>query len=242
MEGIAGTPTNLFLRALLPESYARLGPELEVVDLPSKVVLVEPETPIRSVYFPHTCVLSILVPLKDDIAVEAATVGREGFLGVPILLGGETTATRTISQVPGVASRLPASVFRRVITEDPSLRDFSLRYAQALSEQTSRAVACNIRHELPERCARWLLMTCDRVGSQEFRLSHEFLANMLGVRRATVTVAAGMLQSAGLIRYRRGRVTIMDSAALEEASCECYRIVRGHYERLIGTAAGTGSE
>jgi CRP-like cAMP-binding protein len=182
--------------------------------------------------------MSIIVPLKNDLWVEAGTVGREGFLGVPLVLGGESTSTRAIAQIPGVASRLPASVFRAAIAEDPALREFCLRYAQALLEQTAQSVACNGRHDLSERCARWLLMTRDRVDTDDFVITQEFLAIMLGVRRATVTVAAGMLQSAGLISYRRGRVMILDRQGLEQASCECYHVVRRKYERFIGASTG----
>ncbi len=233
-----GRPASPFLRALPAASYALLASELEVVHLPVKVVLWEPDAPIRSVYFPLTCVMSIIVPLKGDLAVEAGTVGREGFLGVPVLLGAESSSTRAIVQVPGSASRLPASVFRHALAENKPLRDFCLRYAQALLEQTAQSVACNGRHDLSERCARWLLMTQDRVSGNEFPLTQQFLAIMLGVRRATVTVAAGMLQSAGLIQYRRGHVTILDRPGLEEAACECYDTVRRKFERLVGASTG----
>ena len=229
---------NRFLSSLRPESYARLAPELETVDLRAKVVVWEPDAPIRSIYFPHTCVMSIIVLMRDGVAVEAGTVGREGFLGVPVLFGGESTSTQAIVQVAGMASRIPSSVFRRAIAEDSALRDFSLRYAQALLEQTAQSVACNGRHDLSERCARWLLMTRDRVEGDEFHLTQEFLATMLGVRRATVTVAAAMLQRAGLIRYQRGRVTILDRSGLEDAACECYDVVRRKYEKLVGVATG----
>ena len=229
---------NRFLAALPRESFARLEPELETVEMRAKVVLWEPDTPIRSVYFPNTCVMSIIVPLQGDVAVEAGTVGREGFLGVPILLGGDTTSTQAICQVSGMTGRLPASVFRRAIDEDALLRRFCLQYAQALLEQTSQSVACNGRHDLAERCARWLLMTQDRVDGDEFHLTHEFLAFMLGVRRATVTVAAAILQRAGLIKYSRGRVRILDRAGLEEASCECYDVVRRKYEKLLHASVG----
>lgn len=230
--------SNSFLAALPRESYDRLEPELEAIELPAKIVLWEPDATIRSIYFPHNCVMSIIVRLQDNVSVEAGTVGREGFLGVPILLGGESSSTRAIVQVPGMASRLPSSVFRRAIAEDSALRDLSLRYAQALLEQTAQSIACIGHHDLTERCARWLLMTRDRVDGDEFRLTQEFLGIMLGVRRATVTVAAGMLQRAGLIKYQYGRITILDRAGLEEASCECYGIVRQKFERLVGVAAG----
>jgi CRP-like cAMP-binding protein len=227
-----------FLAALAPESFARLAPELETVEMRTKVVLWEPDKPIRSIYFPHSCVMSIIVPLRGDIAVEAGTVGREGFLGVPVLLGADTTSTQAICQVAGMTSRVPASVFRRAVEEDDALRSFCLLYAQALLEQTSQSVACNGRHDLSERCARWLLMTQDRVDGDEFHLTHEFLAFMLGVRRATVTVAAAILQRAGLIKYSRGRVKILDRDGLQDASCECYDVVRRKYQKLLGSSTG----
>src|SRR5688572_7437553 len=146
---------NRFLAALAPESFARLAPELETVEMRTKVVLWEPDKPIRSIYFPHSCVMSIIVPLRGDVAVEAGTVGREGFLGVPVLLGGDSTSTQAIVQVPGTSSRVPASVFRRAVADDSAFRLFCLQYAQALLEQTSQSVACNARHDLSERCARW---------------------------------------------------------------------------------------
>ena len=229
---------NRFLGALRPESFALLAPELETIEMRAKVVLWEPDAPIRSIYFPHSCVMSIIVPLRGDVSVEAGTVGREGFLGVPVLLGSDSTSTQAIVQVSGTSSRVPASVFRRAINEDSDLRNFSLRYAQALLEQTSQSVACNGRHDLAERCARWLLMTQDRVDGDEFHLTHEFLATMLGVRRATVTVAAAILQRAGLIQYSRGRVRILDRAGLEDAACECYDVVRRKYEKLVGASVG----
>ena len=222
-----------FLRAVAAASYARFESELEVVDLRAKVVLWEPDAPIKSIYFPHNCAMSIIIPLKGGVSVEAGTVGREGFLGVPVLLGGDSTSTQAIVQVSGTASRLPASVFRRAIADDSAFRVFCLQYAQALLEQTSQSVACNARHGLSERCARWLLMTSDRVDGDAFTLTHEFLATMLGVRRATVTVAAAILQREGLIKYSRGRVAIHDREGLEDAACECYGVVRRKYEKLL---------
>jgi CRP-like cAMP-binding protein len=237
-ERVAGDQPNRFLAALPRESFARLAGELETVEMRAKIVLWEPDTPIRSIYFPHSCVMSIIIPLRGDVAVEAGTVGREGFLGVPVLLGSDSTSTQAICQVSGMTSRLPASVFRRAVNEDAGLRNFSLKYTQALLEQTSQSVACNGRHDLSERCARWLLMTQDRVDGAEFHLTHEFLATMLGVRRATVTVAAALLQRAGLIKYSRGRVKILDRPGLEAASCECYGVVRRKYEKLVGSSTG----
>jgi CRP-like cAMP-binding protein len=226
-----------FLRALPPESYARLHGEFEPVELRQGVILWEAGTTIRSVYFPETCVLSLVIPLKDAKYVEAATVGNEGFACTAIVHGVESSSTQAIAQIPGMAGRLSVTAFRRLLNEDAPLRELSLRYAHALFEQSAQSVACNARHDLTERCARWLLMTRDRVGSNDFPLTQEFLAAMLGVRRATVTVTAGMLQSAGMIAYVRGHVSITDGEALEGASCECYRSVRDHYDKMLSAAS-----
>ena len=225
---------NQLLRALPAGLYARLLPHLESSMLPSRHVLWKADAPIRSVYFPRTCVLSHLVTLTAEAPVEAATVGREGFAGVPVLLGADSTSTETIVQVPGELARLPVAALRQVQARDGALTALLLRYAQALYEQTAQSVACNSRHCVEERCARWLLMTHDRVGGDAFDLTQEFLAAMLGVRRSGVTVAAGMLQRAGFIRYNRGRVAVIDRAGLEAASCECYGVVRRKYDSLLG--------
>jgi len=229
----AGRERNVLLRSIPAESYARLAPHLEPMQLEPKFVIWEPHAPIEWVYFPRTCVLSLLVPLAEDKPVEAATVGCEGFAGVPVVLDAGSAASRCIAQVPGESMRLRASVLREAAEEDRVLRRALLRYAQALYEQTSQSVACNSRHDINERCARWLLMTHDRVGGAEFRLTHEFLAMMMGVRRASVTVAEGMLQQAGLIRVSRGRVAVVDRVGLEASCCECYRIVKDRYDRLL---------
>ena len=228
---------NELLKALPAGVYERLLPHLEFAEVPSKHVLWKPDAPIRSVYFPRTCVLSHLVPLASEDPVEAATVGREGFAGVPVLLGADSTSTETLVQVAGGLVRLPVAALREVQAHDGALTALLLRYAQALYEQTAQSVACNRRHSLEERCARWLLMTRDRVGSDSFALTQEFLAAMLGVRRASVTVVAGMLQQAGLITYHRGRITIVDPERLEQASCECYGVVKQKYQHLLGTRA-----
>jgi CRP-like cAMP-binding protein len=228
---------NRLLKALPAETYERLRPHLEPVQLASRQILWDAGVPIRSVYFPRSCVMSLIVLLEGEPSVEAATVGREGLLGVPVALGAESTSALALAQVPGDAARLPASAFREAMARDGAFAGLVFRYAQALLEQTSQSVACNRRHTLDERCARWLLMTCDRVGADQFPLTQEFLAVMLGVRRAGVTVAAGMLQEAGLIRYSRGKITILDRVRLEEASCECYHVVKEMSDRLLGAPA-----
>jgi CRP-like cAMP-binding protein len=232
---------NRLLRALSPAAYTALQPHLEPVEITAHQVLWPADGPIHGVYFPRTAVCSLLTPLADEAPVESATVGCEGLVGVPVVLGARTTHTQGITQVAGAAARVDAGRFRDWLAggagADGALALF-LRYAQVLLEQTAQSVACNRRHEMDERCARWLLATADRVGEDSFVLTHDFLAAMLGVRRASVTVAAGMLQEAGLIRYSRGRVTVLDRERLEEASCECYRVVRAQHERLLGFSNG----
>jgi CRP-like cAMP-binding protein len=224
---------NRLLRALSADAFAGLLPHLEPVEVTVGQVLWPADGPIHAVYFPRTSVCSLLTPLADEAPVESATVGYEGIVGVPVVLGAPRTHTQAIGQIAGTAARVDARRFREwLATADGALPLF-LRYAQVLLEQTAQSVACNRKHEMDERCARWLLATRDRVGADGFQLTHDFLAAMLGVRRASVTLAAGMLQQAGLIRYSRGRVTVLDSERLEEASCECYGVVRAQHELLL---------
>jgi CRP-like cAMP-binding protein len=235
---------NALLRALPADAYARLLPHLEPVELSQRQVLWRAEAPIHAVYFPRTAVASLLTLLEREQPVEAATVGREGFVGTAVVLGARTTTVEAIAQIPGTAARLDAGRLAEWLRApgalDGVLFPLLLRYAQALQEQTAQSVACNRRHGIDERCARWLLMTHDRVGHEQFPLTQEFLAFMLGVRRASVTVAAGMLQQAGLIRYSRGRITVRDRAGLEAASCECYAVVKRKYGQLLGPEAAVG--
>jgi CRP-like cAMP-binding protein len=224
---------NRLLKLLDPPVYAQFIDESEPLELTAKQVLWRAGAPIRSVYFPRTCVASLIVPLAEDRSIEAATVGNEGFVGVPVALGMESTTIMAIAQVTGMALRLPAGTFASLLGQHERLRLVVLAYAHTLTEQAAQTVACNRRHELSERCARWLLMTHDRVGASPFGLTQDFLATMLGVRRAGVTVAAGALQHAGLIRYSRGRVEVVDREGLEAASCDCYHILAASYERAI---------
>jgi CRP-like cAMP-binding protein len=239
------TEQNHLLRALPADEYALLLQHLESVELSAKLVLWRPEAPIHSVYFPRTAVMSLLTPLANQPAVEAATVGREGIVGTPVVLGVRTTGVQTVVQIAGTAGRMDADRFTDLLhAPNGALFPLLLRHAQALYEQTAQSVACNRRHEVDERCARWLLMTHDRVGADEFNLTHQFLALMLGVRRAGVTVALGTLQRAGLISNGRGTISVIDREGLEAASCECYDSVRRRYALLLGdrlTLAGAAS-
>lgn len=225
---------NRLLRALPPDEYAWLSQHLEPVTLELRDVLARANEPFRHVYFIETGMASV-VNTVDAGMVEVGTVGNEGMAGLSVFLGVGGTPSETFIQVPGTARRMAADAFAAGADERPGLRRILHRYTQAFLTQVSQTAACNRVHELQERCARWLLMTHDRAGGADtFPITHEFLSVMLGVRRAGVTVAAGTLQKAGLIRYSRGRVTVLDRRGLEDASCECHGIVYAQFERLFG--------
>ena len=223
---------NKLLRALPPEEYAWISSHLTPVSLKLRDVLAEANEPFRHVYFPETSVASMVNRVGGG-TVEVGTVGNEGMAGLSAFLDGGAAPSQTFAQIAGEAKRMPAGVFAVGADERPGLRRLINRYTQAFLTQVAQTAACNRAHEVQERCARWLLMTHDRVGGDTFTLTHEFLSFMLGVRRAGVTVAAGTLQKAGLIRYSRGKVTVLDRSGLEEASCECYGVVQEHYDRLL---------
>ncbi len=229
---------NRLLDALSPPDRARLRPEVALEDFGMKQVLYRPGGRIDSLYFPVNAVVSILTTLRDDPAVEVATVGNEGMVGSHIVLGSETMSVRELCQVqvPGRMWRMDRGSFVRVLSEADPFRDVVQRYLQALFAQISQQVACNALHSVEERCCRWLLLTHDRVGSDTFPITHEFLSQMLGVRRASVSLAASTLQQAGLIDYRRGRLTVVDRHGLEDVACECYRVLRDEFDRLLGPA------
>jgi CRP-like cAMP-binding protein len=180
-------------------------------------------------------VISIHAKLRDGLAIEIAAIGNEGMTGLEIFLGGEHTPTSVFCQVPGRTGRIGADAFRQVVRESAPLTSLLLRYTQASLTQISQSAVCNRAHSIDERCARWLLMTHDQVPGDRFELTQEFLAEMLGVRRPSVSVAASILQRAGLIRYSRGLVEVVDRAGLESAACECYGVIAREYERLIGS-------
>jgi CRP-like cAMP-binding protein len=192
------------------EEYERLLPNLEFVSLEFKQVLYEPNQSIDSVYFPNNGIISLVTITEDGETVEAATVGNEGMIGICILLGVDRIPVQIISQVAGTALRMRTEVFRREVTPSSPLYSLLLHYTQALISQLSQTVACNRLHSVEERCCRWLLLCQDRMRSNELAVTQELLAQLLGVRRASVSVAAAILQKAGLIRYSRGRITILD--------------------------------
>lgn len=226
-------PKNRLLAALPREEYEHLLPNLENVSLTFKQSIYEPNLPIEYVYFPNHGVVSLLNLMEDGTAVEIATVGNEGMVGIPVFLGADTIPGKAFSQIPGTAMRMKADVFKEKVNQGNPLHNLLQRYTQALFNQVAQSVACNRLHSIEERCCRWLLMTRDRVESDEFPLTQEFLSLMLGVRRPSVSVVAAILQKAGLIRYSRGKITILDREGLEAATCECYRIVKDEFNRLL---------
>ncbi len=226
-------PQNQLLSALPQKEFERLWPTLEFVSLAFQQILYEANQPIEYVYFPNNGIISLVTITEDGGTVEAATVGNEGMVGISILLGVEKTPVQAISQMAGDALRMRTEVFKREITPNSPLYALLLRYTQVLIGQLSQTVACNRLHSVEERCCRWLLLCQDRVRSNQFALTQETLAQMLGVRRASVSVVAAILQKAGLIRYSRGKITILDRVGLEAASCECYRVVKAEFDRLL---------
>jgi CRP-like cAMP-binding protein len=222
------------LLALEPKERERLLAATSPVSLESKESLLRGGDRIGTVYFPETSVVSQLTTMDDGTSVEVANIGNEGIVGVSAFLGVDTIGARESFQVevPGQARAMDVAIFVKEARRDP-LRSLVERYVQAQFVQVAQRLACVALHSIPERCSRWLLLTHDRVGDREFPLTQEFLAQMLGVRRASVTQAAGGLQNAGLIRYSRGRVTVLDRDGLENAACECYGIIRRELERLL---------
>jgi CRP-like cAMP-binding protein len=227
------------LAALPPDDLAQLWPRLKAVELPFRQVLHEPGKPIEDVYFPETGWISMLAYLESGDAAEVGLVGREGMIGLPVLLGVDSSDLEAMVQAPGTALRMDAQAFREELERIPAFLTLLLRYALVHQEQVARTAACNGRHHIDQRLARWLLMAHDRAEGDEFAMTHEFLSLMLGVRRAGITVAAGTLQKAGFIHYDRGRIEVTDRPGLESVSCECYGIVRRSQDQLLGLPVGT---
>jgi len=224
---------NAILARLSPADYERIWGASEVRRFGVRDVLYRPHEPIEHVYFPLTGVMSLVIPLNDSPPSEVGTIGNEGLLGTPVFLGGDRSPIMAFSQVSGDAVVMPVQSFREELRNGSSLYERVQRHTQAWFAQVAQGTACNNLHPVEQRMCRWLLMTQDRVGEDRFELTQDFLAQMLGVRRPSVTVVAGMLQRAGLITYGRGVVTITDRPALESASCECYAMVRDEYARLL---------
>jgi CRP-like cAMP-binding protein len=224
--------SNKLLAALSREEYDRILPHLELVFLSSEQILYEVNQPIEYAYFPIDGVCSLLNIMQDRRGIEAATVGNEGMVGIPLLLGSTQIPMQAISQISGDAWRMKADVFRREVYWDCPLHSLLLRYTQTLMNQISQAAACNRLHPVEKRCCRWLLMTRDCVESDEFLLTPEVLSQMLGVRRSTRGEVVATLGKAGLIRYEGGTMTLLDPQGLESAACECYQVLKQEFDRL----------
>jgi CRP-like cAMP-binding protein len=231
---IGGRPRNHLLAALSDEDFDHLRPHLKTVPVRARQVFYKAGEPLRHVYFLNGGVCSLTTVLSTGAMVEAVTIGDFGFVGMEAFLSDEPVSlSEAIMQVPDTdAERLSVEAFRRALAERPVLRTLAGRHLQVLIGQLIQTTACNVRHSIQERCVRWLLMAHDRMHREDFALSHEFLAEMLGASRPTVSEVAGQLQAAGLIRYRHGWMTVVDRKGLEAASCECYAVMRAQFDRL----------
>jgi CRP-like cAMP-binding protein len=230
-----GVERNRLLAALTGEELEEILPRLEPVPLTTGMPIYEPHEPISEVYFPISGVISMVSEMREG-TVEVGTVGREGMTGLPLVLHATTMPSRAFVQVPGHAYRMHGADLCAILRRSPHVERLVYRYVMALFDQAAQHAACNRLHTLEERCARWLLMTHDRVDGDVLLLKQQFLAEMLGVHRPAVTIAAGALQKAGVIRYTRGKVTVLDRNALEDAACECYGIITRRDAELLASA------
>ncbi|HMH20114.1 MAG TPA: Crp/Fnr family transcriptional regulator [Burkholderiales bacterium] len=224
---------NRLLAALPAEDYQRLLPDLELVPLPLGLAVYESGGKLDYVYFPTDCIVSLLYVMKDGSSAEIAVVGPEGLVGVSLFMGGESTPSRAVVQSAGSAFRLPSKTLKREFEQSHPLQHLLLRYTQALITQMAQTAVCNRHHSVEQQLCRWLLLSLDRLDSNELNMTQELIANMLGVRREGVTEAAGHLQTAGMIQYNRGRIKVLDRPKLEERVCECYMVVKRESDRLL---------
>ncbi len=231
-------PINQILAALPESEYQTIAPHLKPVDLTSGEIISEPNQSITEIYFPQRAMISLVSIMMDGSTTEIGLVGNEGMVGLPAILGGDSTISCSIVQVSGTALHIPADIIQREFLRGGRLQQILLLYIQASLTQVSQSAACNRQHRIEERLARWLLSVRDCVRQNELHLTQEFIANMLGTRRSGVTIAAGTLQQAGIIRYSRGKITILDRQALEDTSCECYRTIQREFIRLLGSRRG----
>jgi CRP-like cAMP-binding protein len=227
------TDENRLLAALPRADFQRLDGQLEPVSLSFKQILYEPGSPIADVYFLSSGMVSMITPMRNGMSIEVATIGSEGMVGLPASLGTKVARARYLVQIPGEALRLSSDVVRQEAARQGALHRLLNLYTSAFLTQEAQIVACNGLHTVKQRCCRWLLVTHDRVRASEFPLTQEFFAQMLGVRRASVAEVARMLQRTGLIRYRRGQLTILDRDGLEKAACECYGVIKGAFSQIL---------
>ena len=227
-------PRNNHLLASLPdEACARLFPHLELVAMPLEQVLYESGNRLQHVYFPTNCIVSLLYVMEDGASAEIAVVGNEGVIGIALFMGGETTPSRAVVQSAGHAYRLKGQLLKDEFNRSEELQHLLLRYTQALLTQMAQTAVCNRHHSVDQQLCRWLLLSLDRLQSNTLGMTQELIANMLGVRREGVTEAAGKLQAAGLIRYTRGQISVLDRPRLEARACECYSVVKKEFDRLL---------
>ena len=226
-------PENHLLAALSKAECERLRPHLEAIEMPLGEVVYESGRPLDFVYFPVTSIVSLLYVLENGASAEIAVVGNDGVVGISIFMGGGSTPSRAVVQSAGRAFRLPAALMREEFTRGGSMQHLMLRYTQALITQMAQTAVCNRHHSVDQQLCRWLLLSIDRLTSSEITMTQELIANMLGVRREGVTEAAGKLQKAGVISYRRGHIKVLDRERLEQMSCECYEVVRRETSRLL---------
>ena len=224
---------NHLLQALPSESFERIAPHLEPIAMRLGDVLYEPGVRLRHVYFPATSIVSLLYVMEDGASAEIAIVGNEGILGISLFMGGDSTPSRAVVQSAGHGFRLKADLLKAEFGRFGPTMHLLLRYTQALITQMAQTAVCNRHHSVDQQLCRWLLLSLDRLASNELTMTQELIANMLGVRREGVTEAAGKLQDAGLIRYRRGKITVIDRAGLAARSCECYQVVKAEFDRLL---------
>jgi CRP-like cAMP-binding protein len=224
---------NQLLAALPPVVLKRWQKSLEDIELPLGEVLYEPGTVLSHVYFPTTAIVSLLYVMEDGASAEIAVVGNEGLVGISLFMGGESTPSRAVVQSAGLGLRMKAATLKNELARSGPVMRLLLRYTQALITQMAQTAVCNRHHSLDQQLSRWLLLSLDRLSGHELIMTQELIANMLGVRREGVTEGALKLQKAGLIRYSRGRITVLDRPGLENRSCECYAVVKKEYDRLF---------
>ncbi len=237
---LAADPRENRLLAALPDAERdRWFPQLEAVEMPLGKGLYESGSTMTHVYFPTTSIVSLLYVLEDGASAEIAVVGNEGIVGISLFMGGQSTPSRAVVQSAGQGFRLNASLMMEEFNRAGPVQHLLLRYTQALITQMSQTAVCNRHHSLDQQLCRWLLLSLDRLASSDLVMTQELIANMLGVRREGVTEAAGQLQDAGLIRYRRGHIKVLDRARLQARACECYAVVKKEYDRLLPAMTAT---
>ena len=231
-----GLERNHLLSLLPQETKDEIFPQLREIELPLGEEVYSAGQDVKYVYFPADCIVSLLYVMLDGQSAEISVVGCEGIVGIAVFMGGESTPSRAVVQSGGTAYRLPAVTLKKLFNSDANFRVLMLRYTQALITQMAQTAVCNRHHTIDQQLCRWLLLSLDRLPTNQLTMTQELIANMLGVRREGVTEAAGKLQNLGAISYRRGRITVLDRPMVEELSCECYAVVKDETDRLAAYA------